>query len=146
MKEYWLDILCTTILLIGLFFYVQQEQPSYIDIELYDSENNAIQPKEPALIHFWATWSKPSHRDIQVLQRFSKRHPDIQLIGVHSETELVQDINELKLEMGMYYSLSHSPNFPSSIPLTIILHNGEQQIIRESVQYERLMEIFNREY
>jgi thiol-disulfide isomerase/thioredoxin len=145
-KHFWSDILLTICLLIGILWYIQSEQEERLTLDLVDQNGETLSLHEPYLIHFWSTWSKPSQRDIQIIQRFNKKHPDIQLVGVSSKEEDKTTLQKLKLEMGIYYPQATTSHFPQSIPLTVVMLNGEQQIIKESLQYEHLMELFDKEF
>ena len=146
MKSFWTDLLFASILLLVVIIYIHRGKQFNLEIELFDENGHAVELQEPALIHYWSTWSKPSHRDIQVLQRFTKKHSDIQLIGVYSQKEDKDQLQNIQLEMGIYYPLASTPFFPESIPLTVVIQNGERQFIHDSLRYERLMEIFQREH
>jgi len=127
-----------------LYIHTEQEKP--ITLDLVDQNGESLSLHEPYLIHFWSTWSKPSQRDIQVIQRFNKKHPEIQFVGVSSKEEDKTILQDLKLELAIYYPQTTTSRFPQSTPLTIVMPNGEQQIIKESLQYEKLMELFEKEF
>jgi thiol-disulfide isomerase/thioredoxin len=145
MKKHSIDLLITIIVLCCIIFYIQLDDTNKIP-EIFDESGEKLDLSSPALLHFWSTWSKPSHRDIQVLQRFQKRHSDINVVGIYSSSEKKDELTQIRLEMGIYYKLGVANTFPKSIPLTIVLKDGETHIIKESLQYEQLMELFNKEY
>ena len=146
MQRYLFDI--SIVLCVGslVLFFVFREQTNDISLVFRDDQGQSISITEPAIVHFWSTWSKPSHRDIQVLQRLHKKHPDIQVLGIYSSTESVDDLRVIKNEMGIYYPLGITDSFPQTIPLTIVLYNQKKHVLKESLQYELLMELFQREF
>ena len=145
MKKYSVDFLITITIICLLFFYIRLDDNDAIPIVVGES-GEALNISSPSLVHFWSTWSKPSQRDIQVLQRFHKRHPDIKVIGVYSTSEAKEDIEAIKLDMGIYYTLGTSADFPKSIPLTVLYTEKKTHILKESLQYEKLMELFDKEF
>ena len=145
MRKYSVDFVITIIIIGLLIFYIRLDDYDAIPV-VVDPKGEALNITAPSLLHFWATWSKPSQRDIQVLQRFHKRHPEINVIGVYSDMETKEGIDTIKLDMGIYYPLATATDFPKSIPLTVIYTGKETHILKESLQYEILMELFDKEF
>jgi hypothetical protein len=119
----------------------QEDQP---DLNILDSLGNHIDISDPSIIHYWASWNKASHRDIQIIQRFHQRHPEIQIIGVTEFSEDATAVEERIQRLGLYYTQGKIEELPR-LPATILI-NSQQQLTRNNLNYEMLMSFFNKEH
>ena len=146
MKYHLVDAILSLILL-GLIGYQLQKQPTLPDdIPLYTENQEVFSPKRLSIIHFWAPWSKPSLRQLQLFHRFTQTHTDIELIAAHSIEENPSTIQALKRKNGWYFSSVTTPQFPEFLPYTILVINDQKIVYDRSIYYEQLLERFDRDY
>ena len=143
MKTIAVDIAISLLLLLGIIWYIQQDQPSDVLIELSDYNGASIQLQDPSIILFWATWSKPSQRDLQVLKRFHKKYPNQQVLGVYSNLDSPESVQRLQSSLDIQYPLVTTTVFPEHIPLTIIIKDQQQIILQESLDYQKLISLLD---
>ena len=146
MKSHTIDLLLS-IFLLGLMSYHLQQEPILQDnIPLQNEKQDLFSPQDLSIIFFWAPWSKPSLRQIQIFHRFTQTHPDIQLVAVHSKEEDSNVIKKLKLEKGWYFPFVQTEEFPDQLPYTIIVRNGKREVFDNSIYYEQLLEVFSKDH
>ena len=139
-----LDIVLSVFLLIGIMIYIpieQKEEP----FELLDQKGKPIVLQETAVILFWSTTNKPSQRGLQVLTRLYKKHQNIQIAAVYSSTEDPADIANIQSSLGIQYPLFASSSFPSSLPLSLIVHQGKKNVVQEDLPYQRILSLLHLE-
>ena len=145
MKAHLTDLFLSLILFGIVAYYLQQEPSLEENIPLQDQNQETFISKDPAIVHFWAPWSKPSLRQLQLFQRFTQTHKDIALIGVHSIEEDPDQIKAVKLENGWYFPFVQAHDFPQ-LPYTIIIKDGKRQVFDNALYYEKLLEIFDKNH
>lgn len=146
MKPHLIDLLLSLLLLGFVGYRIQQEPILQDDIPLQNENQEVFSANDLSIIHFWAPWSKPSLRQIQLFHRFTKTHPDIQLVAVHSDQETLEVIKALKLDKGWYFPFVQTAQFPAQLPYTIIIRDGQRTAFDKAIYYEQLLEIFERDH
>lgn len=146
MKSHIIDVLLSIVLLGFIGYQLQQKPILKDDIPLQNENQEVFTPKDLSIIHFWAPWSKPSIRQIQLFHRFTKTHPDIQLIAAHSNTEQADDIKAIIREKGWLFPFVQTTEFPELLPYTIIIKNDQKIVFDNAIYYEQLLEIFERDH
>ena len=139
-----IDIVLSVLLLTGVLIYIpieQKEEP----FELIDQEGEPIPLQETAVILFWSTTNKPSQRGLQVLTRLYKKHQNIQIVAVYSSTEDPIQVKKIESSLGIQYPLVASSNFPSSLPLSLVVYQGEKLFFQEDLHYQRILSLLNLE-
>ena len=146
MRSHIIDLILS-FLLLGVISYRLQTKPTLQDdIPLQNENQEFFLPDDLSIIHFWAPWSKPSLRQLQLFHRFTKTHPDIQLIAVHSHLENLASVTSLKQEKGWPFSLAQTTEFPERLPYTILITKDQKIVFDKAIYYEQLLEIFERDH
>ena len=145
MKHLWIDIGISLVLATGILIWQQQPLPEF-SINLTDIKNTPIDIQKPAIVLFWDHEIKSSHRDIQLIQRFTQAHPDITVYYVHQPSLTESEIQEFLVDLGVYTTPAFNSVWPNQIPTTVLLKEQEQIIPNHSPHYTELMEFYQREF
>ncbi len=145
MKQLWMDIGISLVLATGILIWQHQPLPAFT-LDLVDFNNQPIIIQDPAIILFWDTAIKSSHRDIQLIQRFTQAHPDINTYYVHQNSLKESELTGFLTELGVYTTPALNQEWPSQIPTSILIQNGEQRLPNHSPHYSDLMDFFKREF
>ena len=144
MKHLWIDIGISLILATGILIW-QQQPSSDFSINLTDSSNSSIDIKKPAIVLFWDREIKSSHRDIQLIQRFTQAHTDISVYYVHQPVPELE-IQNFLVDLGVYTTPAFNSEWPSQIPTTVLITEEKQLIPNHSPHYTDLMDFYKREF
>ena len=145
MKHLWIDIGISLVLATGILIWQQQPLPDF-SLNLTDNKKISIDIQKPAIVLFWDREIKSSHRDIQLIQRFTQAHPDITVYYAHQPSIPELEIQGFLVDLGVYTTPVFNKDWPSQIPTTILLTDQEQLTPNHSPHYTELMEFFQREF
>lgn len=139
-----LDIVLSMLLFTGIMIYIPMEQKQE-PFELLDQIGEPIPLQDTAVLLFWSTTNKPSQRGLQVLTRLHKKHQNIQIVAVYSSKEDPTAIENIQSSLGIQYPLYASSTFPSSLPLSLVVHQGEKHFFQEDLHYQQILSLLHLE-
>ena len=143
MKLLLIDIAMGLTIAILIIFWPHERTPS---LSFSDAKGVAFQPNGDAIIEFWSIKSKPSHRDLQLIQRFTQSHTDIQKITVHAKYNNTDELQNFLVDLGIYSTIYFCTDCPSQIPTTILMKQNQITVLDHSPHYEQLMEFFEKDF
>lgn len=142
MKTLLIDIGLGIMIATLVLLWPHQGTPS---LSFYDSKGQVFIPKGTAIIEFWDIKNKPSHRDLQLIQRFTQSHSDIQKVVVHSKDNS-DHLEAFLIDLGIYSTVYFCQECPSQIPTTILMKHDQITVLNHSPHYEQLMEFFGKDF
>mgnify|MGYP000176848025 FL=1 len=145
MKSILLDI-GFTILLATTIVWIQRQPVSPVPLSFQTQEGETAPMPNSAIILFWDTQVKASHRDIQLIQRFHQAHPNIETLFIHDNTQSETVLRDFLISLGVYTTPLYSTAWPEHVPMSILVHQGQRIDLHHSPHYSQLMEFFGVEF
>ena len=145
MKSILLDI-GFTILLATTIVWMQRQPVPPIPLSFQTREGHAVPTPDTAIILFWDTQVKASHRDIQLIQRFQQAHPNIETLFIHDNRQSETSLQDFLISLGVYTTPLYSTTWPEHVPMSILIHQGKRIDLHHSPHYSQLMEFFEVEF
>lgn len=96
-------------------------------------QGSAGQGGKITVVNVWAWWCQPCREELPLLQDYAKRHPEVDVLGIHANEKAAAGadlLNQMNISLPSYQDGNNifigTQHLPAVIPLTLVFKGNER--------------------